>query len=498
MKRLLALVVVVLGVMAAGHSAAAPGGDDAVFDAMAKELIESLQKDADVRRKLLDTMASKFGMAKRRIAVWPFKKGDLPVPEGLTQTWDQALMGALVRNNPGTMTFVTRRYLATVIKELSSLDVTGEVENPVALVARNASADVLVIGSGLPAEEGIELSFQAVEVATGVVLATTRRHFLKVDYGAAGAHVRSLTLDAAVEEAAKALAEVGPAMKRMRLGGVRYADSGIQSSFGDYVSRHVADALQVAVSASQVGGEPLEVADAAMDPRALAGTRGIDLTAKEVETLVAAPAPGDYALTGTYWVFDRHVELRLALRNSAGQGVPWNARIHKASIANELALIPEQRPSFGKGGIDGAGPIGLELTSNKGRNPVFKIGEEMVLLARTTEGAHLYCFYKQVDGGTLKIFPNAYVAKSRITGQQQHHIPSPSMPFKLTISEPVGVEAVKCFALDREVGDRLPPDVASDEFRPLPKAVADDLTGVFRALTDVRISEATMMVTVRP
>ncbi len=453
---------------------------------MAGELIASIQRHVGAKAKVLGAL----GMAKVKVAVWPFKKGALPVPDALIQSWDEAVMEAMVRINPGALVFVTRRDLATIIKDMSNMDIAGEIENPVSIVAKNAAADILVIGGGLAREDGVDLSYRAVEVKTGAVFGVTSRRFVAVDFNRAAAHAKSMRLSDAFDAASKALAEIGPVMSRLSIDGVRHAASGVHTGFGQYVARRTADALQTRMN-DPIAGNTLKVVEAG------SATRGLDVSAKKPGAKTAAEATkGDYALSGTYWVFDHHVDLRLSVRNAEGDGLAWSARIHKASIPNAMALIPT-RPGLGDGSNDGLGPIGLELTSDKGRNPIYAIGEKMVLLVRTSEDARLHCFYEQVDGQVLKIFPNPYVQSSRIKGLAQRRIPDPAMPFEFTVSEPPGVESVKCFAMDRDPGSKLPLDVARNDLAPLEAASTKRLSAIYRAIPDMKITEATMVVTVK-
>lgn len=476
--------------MAADGAAPEQRGD--VFDILASELLRTLETRKDARERLFD----RFGVGEgRRIAVWPFKKGQIPVPVETTEAWNESLTDSLLREGGPGLKLVTRTDLAVLIKEVSSMDVTGEVENPVALVARNATADILVIGRGLTVEDGVQLSYRAVEVKTGAILGTTGRHLVKVDFAAAGKNQPSMTLDTALEDAATQLSNIGPVMKRVRMGGVRYGDSGIQPPFGQFVMRRATDLLQEKMN-DPIAGNRLKVVEGVLDEKRLEKARGIDMNAKKVDDLVAGQEEGDYLLAGTYWDFEGQVELRLSLRNAQGEGRAWSRRILKASIPPKLDLVPK-KPDFGDSENDGLGPIGLDLTSNKGRNPVYSIGETMVLMVRTTEDAHLYCFYKQVDGNTLKIFPNPYVTAAKIKGRAMQRIPGPGMPFEFTVSEPVGVETVKCFALDQEVIRKLPPEAGRNSLDPLPPVIANRLPGLFRDIPGVKISEATMTVTVQ-
>ena len=119
----------------------------------------------------------------------------------------------------------------------------------------------------------------------------------------------------------------------------------------------------------------------------------------------------------------------------------------------------------------------------------------MHLLVQTSEDAYLYCFYTAGDGSMVKLFPNAFVTTARLPGSFLHRIPGRTMPFRLKLSGPVGFESVRCFATDQDVDRFLPEEIRANEFSELSLQVVAELNQIFRGIPKVRLSEATMMVT---
>jgi hypothetical protein len=70
------------------------------------------------------------------------------------------------------------------------------------------------------------------------------------------------------------------------------------------------------------------------------------------------------------------------------------------------------------------------------------------------------------------------------------------MLFDFTVSPPPGVELLRCFALDRDVTAKLPPEIANSDMAPIPAKIGDRLTRIYRGIPDTKVSEATMVVTV--
>ena len=91
------------------------------------------------------------------------------------------------------------------------------------------------------------------------------------------------------------------------------------------------------------------------------------------------------------------------------------------------------------------GPFSFHLTTNRGDDPAYSIGEYLNLMIRLDRDAWVYCFYQQSDASLVQIFPNPEMISQepRLAGDLLHTIPGEtSFPFKLRLTEPAGYEAL--------------------------------------------------------
>ena len=112
----------------------------------------------------------------------------------------------------------------------------------------------------------------------------------------------------------------------------------------------------------------------------------------KVAGMLAGAKKGSYFLAGEYWNFEAHVDARISLRDAAGAGPVWNGKISKAGLASKLFNGSRKNPWNSMDGL-GGGPLGLELTSTKGKNPVYRVGQSLVLLIKGSDDFFLNCFF---------------------------------------------------------------------------------------------------------
>ncbi len=145
---------------------------------------------------------------------------------------------------------------------------------------------------------------------------------------------------------------------------------------------------------------------------------------------------------------------------------------------------------------DGTGPVALELSSGRGHDPIYRIGEKLNLLIKLDQGAWLYCFYHQADGSLLKILPNLHHTDPFLPGGRVHAVPGEIFPFDLNVTEPPGVEHVTCYAMTRDVTADLPAALQREEVSPLPPGTVSRLREIFRGIPGACVSEASLKITV--
>jgi hypothetical protein len=422
---------------------------------------------AELADELLAGLGSwRKGKGRIRIALWPFgPRDDIPVTPEAANAFNDSLLTALQAKARDHFVFVGRRELRQVIKDLDESD---GVDDPVALVSDNAAADVLIVGT-IRLEGGqVSLVYKAMGAgrSTGTIIASTDAR--KLPATAAGS---VLSLKQGVARAAKHFRDHAADMRELRLAGVRFEGSRQQTAFSRYVEE-------------QIGAELSQRFASVLSERKLVVKRYRKGSEK---------GKGVYVIKGTYWDFESNVDLRLYLSNEAGENVAWNGRVRPPK---GLQLRPAGNFPMGLLSNDGLGALRLELSSPRGSDPSYRVGDKLVLDIQADRDAWLYCFYRQSDRVWFRIFPNRYHKDARIPGGRALSIPDERYGFDLNVTEPAGIDLVKCFATSRDVMRQLPRAWRSEDFTPLPAGLDFKLVGAFRDIPEIAVSEASLVVTV--
>ena len=113
---------------------------------------------------------------------------------------------------------------------------------------------------------------------------------------------------------------------------------------------------------------------------------------------MAEERPGDYVVQGVYWDLGDNVDMQLHLTDAKGATTAWQGYIRKSSIGAPLlkTLEPTVAPESDSQPV---GPIGFTLASEQGEDPVYRIGQKLVLLIQASRDSYLYCFYKPCLSG---------------------------------------------------------------------------------------------------
>ena len=189
--------------------------------------------------------------------------------------------------------------------------------------------------------------------------------------------------------------------------------------------------------------------------------------------------------------------MTLQLSDTAGIGATWSGRIRRTGLY-EADLRSDECPQKLREG-DGVGPFAFRLLSNRGPNPAYRLGENVSLGFTVGIDAWIYCFNK-VDGKVIQIMPNPHSWKKperlKFAAGKVHYMSDPDMfPFVFKAKPPLGTDVIKCFATDRDVTARLPDAMQGRNLKPLPAALAADITAPFRSLRKVQVSEASLVLT---
>jgi len=354
--------LVICGAVGAGSSARAGSDNGDIYRAMAVELIAGIKQmeqpatgsDKIDQALLYLQKAYDYVRNKRvRVAVWPFNGADVPMSSEAAEDFNEGLYAALLTENAGRFDFVVRSELTALIDDMEQTGALDEAaENPLAALMENArKIDVLIRGRLRLKDGKVSLTYKAVNVDGRVIAATSPRI---VQTGAI--ERKSVTLVRAVKEAARALADGAPDLNELRLGGIRFQDSGAQPAFGRRFLELLASEI-AGLSNDVVTGQTLKVTNLRA-PIA----RGVSVTGKELADHKLGGKPGSYLLSGTYWDIGDEIEIRVALRDVSGRTIPWVGRIDRRDAgttpirpASNLAPLRDE---------DG-GPLAFHLLSDR-------------------------------------------------------------------------------------------------------------------------------------
>ena len=427
----------------------------------------------DIARDLLATLDP-----GKRIAMQPFRPAEIPIAPAVAQGFNDALAHAIETAPEGAGIIVAREELPRLFAEAEEF---GEAKDASRLLEA-ARADVLVIGTLAPARGGVDITYKAFDAKSGRQLASAAPRFRAVDVAAP----KGMPLDQAIAAAAEGLARQAPDMRTVETLGVYYQQSEVQTALGGYIGRTLVGRLAEKINGLQTA------------PAALLRPQAIDqLAAGGAEEVMVRARPGVFLLSGTLWDLGNDVEVRLSLRGDGERQASYGVRIRRDAIpASFLPLAPVGVQSVRR---ENFGPLGLQLSSDRGRRPVYAAGDQAHLLVQAAQDGYLYCFHQaslSAGGGITKIFPNPYHTSARVRGQSSVHIPDAAMNFVLKVYGPAGVEQVRCFALDRDVETALPAGILGRGLEPLAVHSLDDLGQIFRGLPAANVSEASLMMTI--
>lgn len=116
-------------------------------------------------------------------------------------------------------------------------------------------------------------------------------------------------------------------------------------------------------------------------------------------------------------------------------------------------------------------PVSLSVSTDRGEAPVYAVGDNMMVVARPTENAFLYCYYVANGGSVSRIFPNRFKADPFVAAGQRVAIPDQTSPFRLTMDASGAQEQVQCFASTRDPLPALPDWLKAEDLTPLPQGM---------------------------
>ena len=160
--------------------------------------------------------------------------------------------------------------------------------------------------------------------------------------------------------------------------------------------------------------------------------------------------------------------VRLEFRHVAGpfaSEAAWIAGMALEGCAQSAALLESLRNE--------TVPLDVFLSSDRGANPTYQLGESMRLRFQTSRDAYAICFYLDSQGNGIVLFPTRYSGGAMVSAQSGLSLPGPRLPIDLILSEPPGQERIACYASQRDFTPDLPESVLAGDLRTLdPSTVA--------------------------
>ena len=99
------------------------------------------------------------------------------------------------------------------------------------------------------------------------------------------------------------------------------------------------------------------------------------------------------------------------------------------------------------------GDLVVQAASDRGENPVYRLGENLQLHVFVNHDAYLKVYHVDVAGKTQLIYPNRFQPDNRVAGGAFVRIPERHDPFQFRLGPPFGAEFIKVVASTRQFSD---------------------------------------------
>jgi len=127
-------------------------------------------------------------------------------------------------------------------------------------------------------------------------------------------------------------------------------------------------------------------------------------------------------------------------------------------------------------------PLDLTLNTRFGDDPiVFKSGESIEFSVTATVDAHLYCYYQQADGKVMKIFPNRFSKREKITANRIIQFPDDKR-YQIRADKRGSSEQIMCMASYENIEEKLPFTLAEKDFQPLPVKSIENIYAFYKSI----------------
>jgi hypothetical protein len=137
------------------------------------------------------------------------------------------------------------------------------------------------------------------------------------------------------------------------------------------------------------------------------------------------------------------------------------------------------------------GNLVVQAVSDRGDNPVYRMGENLQLHVFLNRDAYLKVYHVDMNGRTQLIYPNRFHPDNKVAGGAFVRIPEQRDPFQFRLGPPFGTEFIKVIASTRQFSD------VESAFSPLEGTARQAVTrGLALIAADAESAETLMAYTI--
>jgi peptidoglycan hydrolase-like protein with peptidoglycan-binding domain len=243
------------------------------------------------------------------------------------------------------------------------------------------------------------------------------------------------------------------------------------------------------------------------NPAAVAEARGWfeDMSAKErvvfVQRALASQGQFTGAATGELDQATREAIAAYQAQNDLIADGRINFDLYASLIHQDLALGQQPDPTFGQGQPTEAAairpqPLTVTLSTPLGAGQTYRVNDELIVTAATSQDAYLYCYYEDGAGNVARIFPNQFQPDAYVGAGRTVTVPDGAAGFDIVLDRPGSQEKVVCLASRRELGLQLPASLKSEALVALPVGSIEEVVGAYQQLDRIDLVQARLDIAV--
>ena len=443
------------------------------FDDLARQLapaiIKTLPDEATWFDNISKPIEDKPQEEKPSLAVILPDASLLPIAPELAKAWNDRLTGALLKTLGNRVDVISHAGLRSLINQLGNYAPEDEIN----ALMNSAKVDILIEPIYHLQAQIINVIWRALDSKHGRLLAQTQ------SFSQSTANVNL------AQETVIAYQNANSIISKKLLGGL------------DRPPKAICNAGLIHEESQTRPAFARELADTIMTEMQYKGFDAITTDKLPQFLSNCYDVEDGLRLSGNYWVTKDHINLTAKLSDYEGRGASYRVAINLATIPANLEVLPSSKTHLGwSKPISGA--LGLTLTSLKGDNPIYKVGEQLFLKMSLDEAAFIHCYYVDSKGSVIKIFPNQRHPSAQFrSGDKLIWPTAENMGFRFTLNNnSLGQEELRCFATNQDITQRLPRPLQQLSFDPLPPRLAKKLPSFYNGQKDVKIDESNIVISV--